>query len=223
MEHFTAVREAINITRECRDRIKAIEGLPDAFRTRMLRPLTLSANAAANMIGDPIEESQDAIESDPNVGKPLTALLGKQLLINQDKAAKADVTQDQIETFKNRINMLAESVGNMSAKDMRDNWSDDELRGVAKVLGLPVTYTEPERMTMEWILKIQEAFEDKKNFEAKKAEVDSELLPEVSEPVESENEPAAEADRKDGAVENTTKVEEEKPKGKPGRKPADDK
>lgn len=225
MEHFEAVRQAIALVRTCRNQINEITDLPELFKLRSLRPLTVIGNSMANIIGDPIEEEVDGriIEQDPNVGKPLTHILGKPLNASQSAGVKPEFGEDEINQWRNRIDMLVTTIDTTPMKQFYDELNDDELRSVAKRVGLEVTETYPEKVDLEWVRKIYEKRKENLEFEAKKAEVEAEEKPF---PLNLDD-IQPEAERKDGAIETPSKITEApgvnalvgKDKGKPGRKP----
>lgn len=156
MPHIVAIQQLIDLLQDTRSQIASIENLPDNYRLKAERTLTVLANQSAHNIGGAIEDVAMAQVEFP----PITHFMGRELNIAKP-AARKSVDPEALGIYKKKLEAIIESMGGTTPKEFYDRCSESEIRGVAKMLGLAVTTTEPDIITMKFIEDIYEAYEAK--------------------------------------------------------------
>lgn len=154
------IAEAIRILTEAQDQAAAIllEAKAPEFRLSVINGIGRIVKPMAFTIGD----TPVSIISD----KPLTHVIGIPVSVSkQPPAAPVVYSPSEKERIKEEFKKIYESFPSRKVEDIEKELTDIEIRGVAKMAGLPVTTTEPEKITPEFILEIKAAIEKKKELD----------------------------------------------------------
>ena len=144
------------------------------IRTRIENSINQDIGYLSALIG--AETDQSSVSGNSTIGGPLTKIMGKVIpgIANlaaapQDdaekkNAIKADQNQAQqnaAEELKATIERLLPEFPGLENEAILDTYSDLEIRGIAKKVGLPVTETNPAKIDSKFIDTVKAAI--KKN------------------------------------------------------------
>lgn len=169
MDHIIAIQKLIDILLDTRTKISEINGLPDAFKTRAERTITILANSSAHTIGQTVEEIEGVQQME---FPPITEFMGKPIQVSEVPMNKK-VDPDVLDNYRKKIGEIVDSLADLTPKEFYDKHTESEIRGVAKQLGIAVTTTDPEVITMEFINSIYTAFELKLQHDKLKVDVEN--------------------------------------------------
>lgn len=154
--HENAIAELVNILGETMKKIDAITDLPEHFRVRSTHALSILRNSSANVINMSIEE----IQTEVVVDRPLTHLLDR-FVGRTEPPVPQPLTDNSKAEFRKKIEAIIESMPSLTPKEFYDRSSEIEMRGVGKLLGLQITGSIPETITMEHVSLMYEAIKKK--------------------------------------------------------------
>lgn len=155
MDTNSAVKQMIHIIEHARQQIKEIENLPGGFGLRADRAMEILSNSASHAIGQSFTPSSHDVPYDP---PPITNFMGREIVPAKKLELEIiDPSSKSLEIFRAECNKIIDVMETMSQKQFFDNYNESEIRGVGKLLGLPITGTEPEMITMELIGEIYKA------------------------------------------------------------------
>lgn len=193
MEHIEAVKSLIDTLQLAKDAIQNIQNLPEPYRIKADKTLSLLINSSASAVGLPIDEQQSEVFET----KPVTNFLGREITPTVVET-HVQVNEDDLSKFREKIQGIIDNLDNISPKQLYDNNEESVIRGVAKVLGLEVTANNPERINLEFIQLIYDANDRRRETETALKETREAKL------VEDQK-------KKDASNLNTEKVVEETP------------
>lgn len=208
MEHIEAVKSMIDTLQLAKDAIQNIQNLPDPYKVKADKTLSLLINSSSSAIGMPIEEDAGSVFET----KPITNFLGREII---PVAAEVVVTvnEDDVTKFREKIQGIIDNLNNISPKQLYDNNEESVIRGVAKVLGLEVTANNPERINLEFIQLIYEA--NDRRIQTEQAEVEAKEAAMKKKEQDQANKPA---DTKPAEVKVDTKPDQSKQNPDPNKK-----
>lgn len=149
LQHIPAIKELISVLDMATASIKAIVNLPDSFRIRAEKTLTILSNSSAHAIDIPISEFKADIVEEFG---PITNFLGKEITPRKPIDPKTVTAEtNEFQEFKKKCTAIMDAMSTMSPKQFFDALNENEIRGVAKLLGMSITSTDPEIITMEFI------------------------------------------------------------------------
>lgn len=201
--HIQAIEDFSQILNEASESIMHLKDLPEHFKHRAKRALSVLSNSARHAAGLQSTESDE----EAFVVKPVTEMFGRSV-VPHSKVPVAQVapTVDLIEDFRKRCAELIDVFKTQSPKQFLDNCSEREIRGVAKQLGMSdVSSSNPERIDLEFVREMKDLLEH--NMAQEAANQDA-----------SDTRDEAKHDQKTASEDNTLEVQE-KPQIAP-RKPA---
>lgn len=168
MSHIIAIQQLIDILLETKVKVSSIENLPESFKIRAENTLNILANSSAHTIGQTVPDVEVANQVEFG---PITNFMGREINISKPVINK-NVDPEVLDKFKNKLSDIIESMGESTPRQFYDKYSESEVRGVAKTLGLSVTPTDPQIITYEFIAEIYEAYERKLKIDELKADVE---------------------------------------------------
>lgn len=191
------VQATIDILKQARNEIDISFTDPDLrfLKQRVLMDLDKINNQLALRSGiDMLKE-----HSAPQQSAPLKTFMGRRIAA---KHPGSTLNENELPDLTKRIKpksafemaamelketaeVLLEHIPTMEADDVLDKYSDLEVRAVAKLAGLPVTETDPKRITTDYIQQIKDAI--KKKFEPILGLPDSHQPAHIQAPAEDEN------------------------------------
>lgn len=158
MNHIEAVQQLIDIILDAKDKISAINELPDPYRIRAERTLSILANGSAHSIGAPLVIGDNVAEILDL--PPISNFLGREIsVLKEEQIMDSEITESDFELFASKIKEIREVMPTFTPKQFYDNYSETEIRGVARLLKLNVTSTDPEVITMDIINEMYAALE----------------------------------------------------------------
>lgn len=165
-------KAAIAIIRDARAQVADLLRETPEFQIRATNVFDTLANGLAFAVGEhpqlpgsaaPAEVSQK--QGRTVMGMPVpepTAPLAERL-------AEVIAGPTEMDDLRARITGIYETFPERSNKEILNTLTDLELRGVARMAGLAVTKTDPQRITTEMVTKIKAAITAKLNVEAQAA------------------------------------------------------
>lgn len=169
MSHIIAIQQLIDILLETKVKVSSIENLPESFRTRAERTLSILANSSAHTIGQTVQDVEEVNQVEFG---PITNFMGREINVSKPTTNKK-VDPEVLDKFKSKLSDIIDSMGESTPRQFYDKYSESEIRGVAKTLGLSVTPTDPQIITSEFIAEIYEAYERKLKIDELKADVEA--------------------------------------------------
>lgn len=130
--------------------IEALKHVPEAFSLRSARTILILRNGIANALGvDLIGDSTTQEEI-----KPITDFWGRDVRQKKESVTVDPLTQNAIDSYREKIWAIIYTIADQTEREFYDKYLDSEVRGVAKLLGIAVTNTDPEVITMEFVSQI---------------------------------------------------------------------
>lgn len=168
MSHIIAIQKLIDILLETKVKVSSIENLPEPFKMRAEKTLNILANSSAHTIGQTVPDVEDVNQVEFG---PITNFMGREINISKPTINK-NVDPEVIDKFKSKLSEIIDSMSESTPRQFYDKYSESEIRGVAKTLGLSVTPTDPQIITSEFIAEIYEAYTRKLKQDELNAEVE---------------------------------------------------
>lgn len=158
MEDFQQpVKELITVLKEARAKARAIKDLSEPFLIKVDNTLARLINSSAHAVGLPIEEAEGMVIEERG---PVTSMFGKDLskaiAASEAKAAKLNVTEDVLAKLRAETATIIARIPELSPKQFHEQYQDAQIRRVAKKLGIAVTTTDPEQITLEFVRQLFE-------------------------------------------------------------------
>ena len=130
--------------------IDALTNVPEAFSIRATRTILILRNGIANALGVDLVEGgvkQQEIQ-------PITDFWGRDVSQKKETVNVDPLTQGAVELYREKIWGIIYAITEQTEREFYDKYSESEVRGVAKLLGIAVTNTDPETITMDFISQI---------------------------------------------------------------------
>lgn len=173
------IEETVKILKDAHSKISSTlnDNNLGPLRGKLLNSLQQNINSLAMQVG------ADPIQNTAEITKPLTKMFGKDVA-HVKKAAAPNLSVDNLpeerkipntrtakelagEELKATVTELFPQFLEIETDAIVDTYSDMEIRGVAKMAGLPVTETTPKNADATFVDQIKEAIKTKKEIEAK--------------------------------------------------------
>lgn len=173
------IEETVKILKDAHEKISATlnDNNLGPLRGKLLNSLQQNINSLAMQVG------VDPVRTVTETAKPLTKIFGKNVQHVKAQAAP-DLSADHLpeeriipntkspkelaaEELKTTVTELYPKFLEIETDGIIDTYSDMEIRGIARLAGLPVTETTPKNADAKFVDQIKEAIKAKKEIESK--------------------------------------------------------
>ena len=148
--------EAIELLSEVHNKLSVL--LIDDFPNLKLKSdnvLRVLINGFKVVNNQPIGDQTETLVTD---FPPITSMFGKEIDFQKTPEKKPFVIdKSEFDSFKEKIDNALSVFEAISEKDILETFDDFTIRGIAKIAGIEVTPTDPEKVTVQFVKQIKDA------------------------------------------------------------------
>lgn len=188
-KEYEVMISALKIAKDAVDAVDKSELQP--LKARVSSALSKEINSLSILMGKGVIGELEAVKKAAALRKPLTMFMGKRLASAEEGNGVAtapaitpiihnEITQKEfreiikqtaedaeLEEFRRRVDDLYLNFRSIDSDQILDKYSDQEIKGVAKQAGIPVSDNAPKKIDTRFILQVKEAIRIRDSFKEK--------------------------------------------------------